>query len=289
MFDLIATGEYYAEVGTALSEKTPQDLRQALEEVCEERLRRIDRFTQLALLGSGRCVAGVTLAERTGLYISSGFGSIANTIAVQRRIFEEHQIPKPVNFINTLSNSAGYYVARNLDLHSRNLFVGRDAAPTEAAVRLATVDLALGNVEQALVGIVDEGSWPLADHARRLGAAPHAKLAEGSHWLLLQSHSSDASGARIGDVRTLNGPDELSEWFGQTGHAPDAKIYLAPGVEPDISAACPPLDAFTPSLGGYMARTAGAVIRFLDSSESGELLTVAGGDERIHVMHLMSS
>jgi len=289
MFDLIASGEYYAEVGTALSEQAPEDLRQALEAVCSERLRRIDRFTQLALLGSGRCVAGIKLVERTGLYISSGFGAIANTIDVQRRLFEEQQIPKPASFINTLSNSAGYYVARNLDLHSRNLFVGRDAAPTEAAVRLATVDLALGNVAQALVGIVDEVSWPLADHARRLGAASDALLAEGSHWLLLQTHSSDGSGDRIGDVRTLNDPDELSEWFGQTGHAPDAKIYLAPGVEPEFSAACPPLDAFTPSLGDYMARTAGAVIRFLDSGESGELLTVAGGDERIHVMHLMNS
>lgn len=287
MFDLIASGEYYAEIGTAADRQEPVELRDALADVCNERFRRIDRFTQLALLGSGRCVQGVTLANHTGLYISSGFGSIANTVSVQQQIFEEHRVPKPVNFINTLSNSAGYYVARNLGLHSRNLFIGRDAAPTEAAIQIATVDLVLGNVEQALVGIVDEASWPLADHARRLAATPGASLAEGSHWLLLQRYSGDHDGARVADVQTLGEPAELQEWFGQTKHAPDAKIYFAPGVDSAVRAACPQLEPFTPLLGVYMARTAGAAIRFLDSGDVGELITVADGDDRIHVMHLI--
>ena len=285
MFDLIANGEYYAEIGTAVNERQPEPLSDALGAVCNERFRRIDRFTQLALLGSARCVRGITLAKRTGLYVSSGFGSIANTINVQRQIFEDHRVPKPMNFINTLSNSAGYYVARNLGLSSRNLFVGRDAAPTEAVVRIATADLAFGTVEQALVGIVDEASWPLGDHARRLAAAPDEPLAEGSHWLLLQSHSGVTDGTQIIDLLTLTDPNKLRGWFDQTDYSPDAKIYIAPDADSTLTAACPQLEPFTPSLGTYMARTAGAVIRFLNKADSGELITVAGGIDQIHVMH----
>jgi len=289
MFEVLASGEYYAALGDARDAVAHEDLRPLLADVCRERFRRIDRFTQLALLGSGRCAQGRELPQETGLYISSGFGSIANTVSVQQQIFVEHRVPKPLSFINTLSNSAGYYVARNLGLHSRNQFVSRDAAPMEAALQVATLDLALGNVEQALVGVIDEVSTPLAEHARRLGVDADAVLAEGSHWLLLGPVTDREPALQLDEVRTLHDVAELTHWFAGFEPAADAQIWFAPAAKADaeLLEGCPSFDHYEPALGAYPSQAAGAVMQFLNCTRGHELITLARDEGRIHTMRFV--
>jgi hypothetical protein len=161
-------------------------LDQALKPLCREQFRRIDRFIQLALLGTARCVAGRTLAPDCGLYLGSGLGPMSNNISTQEQLIRDRLIPKPFNFINTLGNSAGYYVARNLGLSGQNLFISRRGASFQAVLEAALVDMEGGAVSQALVGVVEEVTLPLAGHRRRQGLAPDTLVAEGSHWLLLE-------------------------------------------------------------------------------------------------------
>lgn len=291
MFEVLASGEYYAALGTACDAGEHEDLRPLLTEVCGERFRRIDRFTQLALLGSARCVHGRELPPNTGLYISSGFGSIANTVSVQQQIFVERRVPKPLNFINTLSNSAGYYVARNLGLQARNQFAGRDAAPMEAALQLATLDLELGNIEQALVGVVDEASIPFDEHARRLGVERDVVLAEGSHWLLLGPATHGESALLLGEVRTLYDVGELKDWFAGIEPVAGAQVWFASGKKTDagLRELCSLRDLDAPVLGAYPSITAGVVLQFLHRTGGTELLTVAPDDGRFHVMRYASA
>jgi len=282
MFEVLASGEYYAEIAGGGAGDL-EDLKPLLAGVCRQRFRRIDRFTQLALLGSARCIRDRELPAATGLYISSGFGSIANTVKVQRQIMVDSGVPKPADFINTLSNSAGFYVARNLGLQSRNQFVGRDAAPLEAALQIATLDLAVGNVEQALVGVIDEIAVPFAEHARRLGVDASTLLAEGSHWLLLRAVAGDAPASMLAEVRMLNGIDELAGWLSAIEPAPETRLWFADGLGAPAPDACAAFDRYRPELGAYPSRTAGAVSRLLSNDTGGELLTVAADDGRYHV------
>jgi hypothetical protein len=282
MFEILASGEYYAEVrGGGAADL--EDLKPILAETCRERFRRIDRFTQLALLGSARCVRERELPASTGLYISSGFGSIANTVRVQRQIVVDGGVPKPADFINTLSNSAGFYVARNLGLQARNQFVGRDAAPLEAILQIATLDLAVGNVKQALVGVIDEIAEPFDEHARRLGVDASMPLAEGSHWLLLRAAAGDAPASMLAEVRMLNGIDELAGWLSEIESAPDLRLWFMDASGADAPDACEAFERYCPDLGAYPSRTAGAVSQFLSNGTGGELLTVAADDGRYHV------
>lgn len=170
-------------------------LDQALQEVCREHFRRVDRFIQLALLGSGRCARGRGLAADCGLYLGSGLGPMVNNIATQEQLIRDRQTPKPFNFINTLGNSAGYYVAKNLGLSGQNLFISRPGASFEAVLAAALVDLEAGVIRQALVGVVEEATLPFAEHRRRQGLAPDTTVAEGSHWLLLEKDA--ATGHRL--------------------------------------------------------------------------------------------
>ncbi|MGB9429036.1 MAG: hypothetical protein WCC11_04045 [Gammaproteobacteria bacterium] len=158
-----------------------------LKNVCREPLRRIDRFIQLALLGSARCAAGRSLQPDCGIYLGSGLGPMSNNIATQEQLIRAALIPKPFNFINTLGSGAGFYVARNLGLHGQNLFISRRGASFTALLTVAAADLSLGVVRQALVGVVEEATLPLTEHRARQHLPEDMPLAEGSHWLLLQT------------------------------------------------------------------------------------------------------
>ncbi|HET6724405.1 MAG TPA: hypothetical protein VFH85_00165, partial [Gammaproteobacteria bacterium] len=50
----------------------PPSLTNALRESCRNVPRRVDRFIQLALLGSARCAAGRALRHDCGIYLGSG-------------------------------------------------------------------------------------------------------------------------------------------------------------------------------------------------------------------------
>lgn len=163
-------------------------LKPVLLEVTGKKMRRIDRLTQLALIGSFQCKSGFELPEKTGLYLSSIYGSLNNTSSVLREIFQNAQLPRPLTFINSVSNAACFYLAEQLGLSANNQFVSRDHFSLEAGLKLARLDLENGNVQAALVGLVCEVGENLAIHRQRFQIEDQYTLAEGSHWLYL-AHS----------------------------------------------------------------------------------------------------
>ena len=167
-------------------------LESSLKDLCREPFRRIDRFIQLALLGSANCAAGRKLRPDCGIYLGSGLGPIGNNIVTQEQLIRDAEIPKPFNFINTLGSSAGFYVARNLGLQGQNFFISRRGASLQAVLSAAMADMLLGFVTQALVGVVEEVALPLDAHRLRQHLSQDILLAEGSHWLLLQSGAGDS-------------------------------------------------------------------------------------------------
>lgn len=219
MLNILASGSYYAEVD---DHRDGIDLRGEVSRACQQRFRRIDRFTQLCLIGAHRCVGDSRLPPQTGLYLGSRFASISNTISVHTQMIAQGNVPKPAHFINTLSNSAGYYVSKNLQLEGKNLFVSRTDASLEAVFHIANLDLQSQQVEQVLVGIADEAPYPLSDHRRRLGVAMDTPLAEASHWFLIQATATSTTAVdlkqpnllgRVLEVKTLGDVHELCTWL----------------------------------------------------------------------------
>lgn len=315
MLDILATGDYYAAID---DHRADPDLRDELARACSQRLRRIDRFTQLCLIGSHRCAGDLPLPPQTGLYLGSRFASISNTISVHTQMIEHGQVPKPANFINTLSNSAGFYVGKNLQLEGKNLFVSRIDASTEAVFQIARLDLDNRQVETVLLGIVDEAPHPLADHRRRLGVAADTPLAEASHWFLVRRAGAAESSpgealARVTEMQTLADSDELSTWLGSQAADGDTVRWLhysAAGnhnyrdhEEPQLAGLLAAFPHYSPSVRGTgtvnetdrpesmrysPARTAGVMSAFVQDSGVGPvLLTVhRDSDRRYHVMRI---
>ena len=198
---IYSSSNYYHPVDGDLPE-----LKSALFEASGKKIRRIDRLTQLALIGCFQCKSSFELSKNTGLYMSSIFGSINNTTKVLGEIYQERQCPSPLRFVNTVSNAACFYIAEQLGLFANNQFVTRDHFTLEAGVKLASLDLELGNVEAALVGVVCEVGADLNVHRERFQTDSNFTLAEASHWLYLAHDLNDGQGKEIATISDVKEP-----------------------------------------------------------------------------------
>jgi len=179
---LRAHGDYYAPVAGE-----PPDVRELSKQTLGKQVRRVGRFIQLALIGAARCVGAEAPPAHTAIYMSSRRGDLETNIEVLEQLFAHAQTPKPLSFINTVSNASCYYVARHFGLHGRSCFVTGVCFNFEMALQAALLDFELGQVRSALVGGLDTVAAPLAIDRRRLGLAPDAPVGEASHWLWLES------------------------------------------------------------------------------------------------------
>ena len=154
--------------------------------------RRADRFITLALIGACQAIAGKKLPAETGVFMTSGQGNLAvfNRICEQKYI--EKHLPKPVDFINLLSNSAGFYVASELGFNGRNLFLSHHAFAVQMSLLLARTDLKRGKQKDVLIGGVDEMIEPYSFTRKFLGLGRETVLGEGSNWMLLSDCAAGA-------------------------------------------------------------------------------------------------
>ena len=282
MLKVVAAGHYLHTLreGEALPDLTP-----ALKQVCRERPRRVDRFIELALLGSGLCVRGRERNPGCGIYLGSGFGPMASNVAVQEQIFRDRECPKPFDFMNILGASAGFHVAKNLGLTGQNLFVSRRGASLEAALTLAQADLELGVVSQALVGVVEEVTLPLGEHRRRRGLPADTPVAEGSHWLLLEPGGSAARSLQLRQPKDLA---ELEEYL-QAHYRPGDRCYWM--LDKDVTAIAALAQRFMAGAvvdsGIHDCQQAAWLTEFLASGASGNLFLMGTESERgFSLLHL---
>lgn len=167
-------------------------LKAMVRDECQGSYRRIDRFIQLSLLAGARCLKAAQVNEQvlppsSPLVLSSGQGPTSNNIGVQECLFRDRQEVKPLQFVNTLSNAAGFYMMKEAGLDGASLFVNRSRMPLEAAVQTASSELAVDCPVDVLLGVTDELSYPLSDQRLRMGLPDEAVLAEGSYCFYLSN------------------------------------------------------------------------------------------------------
>ena len=178
-------GNYYERV-----DGEPPELKALVQKTLGVHVRRVGRFIQLALIGAGRC-AGQLLPQDTAVFLTSGRGDLEVTMDVLEQLFVHAQPPKPLSFINTVSNAACYYIAQQLKLQSRSGFACNRHFAFESALQLAVSDFEQGVIRSALVGTVDVVVPPVARHRKQLGLTEDTILGEASHWLWLGTSTTD--------------------------------------------------------------------------------------------------
>lgn len=168
-------------------------LKEEIAALCGGRVRRVDRYIELCLLGALNCVAGRRLPTDTAVYLATRSGAVDTSAEATKSIVQLQQPPKPLHFVNTLGNTACFYLTQNLNIHGQALVVSQEHLSFEAALFQACIDIKLGVVQTALVGGIDEVTLPITQHAKRLGAPDAERLLEGSHWLLLSNDTASGT------------------------------------------------------------------------------------------------
>jgi|HigsolmetaAR202D_1030399.scaffolds.fasta_scaffold00150_34 hypothetical protein len=221
---IASCGDYFERIE---SDDSAVDLKALVAEAIGTPVRRIGRFIQLALIGAGRCAKQAALPEDAAVYLGSGRGDLEVTIEVMHSIVRDGRAPKPLSFINTVSNAASFYVAQSLKLTSQSTFVCNRYFAFETMLQLAKLDLEQGVVTSALVGTVDVVVPPLAAHRMRLGLDADTPVADASHWLLLQTQPSSTPLGRLLAAGHFTDAKALRVWL--SDQTIDAQWKLATG------------------------------------------------------------
>ena len=169
------------------------DVKTECKKVAPSFVRRTDRFIQLGLLGVSGIKEQQELDKNTALFMVSGQGnlSVFNRLCQQRYV--ENMPPKPVDFINSLSNTAGFYIAKFLGLESKNINLAQQGFVVENALLLADASFRTKQERQVLLGGIDEQVDMTNNPHDYLGLPRSTALGEGSNWILL---SGEADGAQ---------------------------------------------------------------------------------------------
>lgn len=131
-----------------------KDLKAALSQWLATPPRRIDRMILQALLCSAPLKARVR--SDCGLYLASRHPARATMGALLDAVCVHQRQPKPFEFVNSVSNAAGFHVAAQLGLEGPNLFIGAGTNVWKQLQALAALDLSDGVISQALLVVIDE-------------------------------------------------------------------------------------------------------------------------------------
>lgn len=110
--------------------------------------RRTDRLTLLSLLAAKPLKH--LLHSSCGLYVASVNPDEKNMQELLEAVCIQKTPPKPFQFVNSVSNAAGFYLAKELQLEGPNLFIGSNDQVWGNLIMLANLDLAC-TVKQALL------------------------------------------------------------------------------------------------------------------------------------------
>ncbi len=206
----------------------PADVKALKEELARHTdayFRRVNKFVLLALIGAHRCARDRRIAPDTAIYLATEHGNLGDTESVLRQIYRQHSLPMPYNFINTMANTASFYVAQGLNLTGRNLSVSSQNLSFERGLELLKADMDLQAVGSALAGGVDEATASQSHFREKSGlAADRVNQVDRSCWLYLRREGEGAVG-EVKAIRSFRGKSDGLAWL-----AANRRAFLRPAV-----------------------------------------------------------
>ena len=196
----------------------PVKLDKALAELSPVKLRRADKFIQLSLVGALRCAKGHRIPQSASMTLAMSVGTISTSLKMMETMFVKGNSPKPFQFVNSLGNSACYFLSKHLGIMGASVAISQENFSFEAALRHAKMEMALNESGCVLIGGTDEAPLPVSDQLLRLRLENEAYEAcfEGSHWLLVSS-SSEGAKARVSDSVYIDMEDTAEVVFPLSG------------------------------------------------------------------------
>jgi hypothetical protein len=268
----------------------PADVKTLKEELrrhTDTYFRRISKFVVLALIGACSCAARRPLEQDTAIYLTTENGNLADTESVLSQIYRRHSLPMPFNFINTMANTASFYIAQGLGLCGRNISASSQNLSFERGLELLKTDMDLRFVRHALIGLVDEATAAASHFAASSGVdSARVNQIDRSCWLYVSAESDGAIG-EVTAIRSFKAQDEAILWLGKNPDALPRDMVISFGLaigpaEKDMwltrvqAITSRPAREFdyVKNSGNFNVTTACGVVHFLNTSDASHLLHI---------------
>ena len=262
-------------------------LKEELKSHIDTYFRRVSKFVLLALVGACSCAARRPLEQDTAVYLTTENGNLADTESVLSQIYRRHSLPMPFNFINTMANTASFYIAQGLGLCGRNISASSQNLSFERGLELLKTDMELRFVRHALIGLVDEAT-AAASHFAALSGIDSARVNQinRSCWLHVSAEREGAIG-EVTAIRSFKSQDEAILWLGKNPDAlpkdmaisfglaigPTEKDMWLARVQAITSRPAREFD-YVKNSGNFNVTTACGVAHFLNTSDASHMLHI---------------
>ena len=133
---------------------TDKQLKIALQQWLARPPRRVDRFILQSLLAATALQQHVR--ADCGLYVASTYPARTTMASLLNNVCAEQRQPKPFEFVNSVSNAAGFHIAQQLKLNGPNLFISANAQVWQQLSMLAVCDMQASSITQALLVFCDD-------------------------------------------------------------------------------------------------------------------------------------
>ena len=209
-------------------------LKDEIRRYTQENFRRGNRFILLSLLGARQCIDQRSPEADTAVYLTTEHGNLGETAAVLDEIYTAHSLPKPFGFINTMSGTAAFYLAKNLGIRGRNIIVSSQHVSFERGLELLDMDFAKGTERSALIGGVDEASL----YGEERGGLEQRgwRMVDGSGWFYIKSEKEGAYGA-FRENRSFRDGLSMMRWIEERDGSSVDVISFGARIDEDEAAA----------------------------------------------------
>jgi hypothetical protein len=262
-------------------------LKEELKSHIDTYFRRVSKFVLLALIGACSCAARRPLEQDTAVYLTTENGNLADTESVLSQIYRRHSLPMPFNFINTMANTASFYIAQGLGLCGRNISASSQNLSFERGLELLNTDMDLRFVRHALIGLVDEAT-AAASHFAALSGIDSARVnqIDRSCWLHVSTEREGAIGEMTA-IRSFKSQDEAIRGLEKNPDALPGDMAISFGLAIDpaekgmwltrvqaiTSRSAKEFD-YVKNSGNFNVTTACGVAAFLNTSDAPHLLHI---------------
>lgn len=192
------------------SNKNIKEYKKELKELSKINLRRSSKFNILAVIGALKVTKDINLSSQLGIYVSSEYGPINDVYNIMNTVSDEEHIVMPFDFLNINSNNVSFYVSQALDAKGKNTLITSRYLSFEKALQLALFDLELNEVDDILIGGVDESLSDIKDFNNYLTFAKEVESKDGSCWFYINKLKENSI-AKITNIMELNSYKELNK------------------------------------------------------------------------------
>ena len=172
--------------------KSAKEYRKDLKELSSVNLRRNSKFNVMAVYGALKLLKAQDYSKDLNIYIASEYGCIEDVNDVLEQINHESSIVMPFSFLNINTNNTGYYISQELETIGNNINITAEDVSFEKALELAYFDFKYDNIEEIIIGAIDESLQNIPNHNSIIHNLEEKETHDGNSWFYLNNKKENS-------------------------------------------------------------------------------------------------